>query len=1029
MKELGNESATRQADGAEALKRDDPAPPSHPSSPAPHPSAGPSRMWVPYLVLAGSLMLTAVAAYYVAANAEAQDRLRFETAVRRTTGDIQRRLDAHVALLRAGAGLFASQEEVSRAEFRAFVERLDLPNSYPGVRGVGFARRVPAAGLEALSAEMRGEGLADFAVRPGGAREEYFPIVYSEPQDARNRGALGFDMFSEPVRRAALERARDTAAPAATGRVSLVQEPQTDRQAAFLIYVPLYRGGALPATTEERRAALAGFVYSPFRADDLLSNVFRHEPNPFVALRVYDDGVAAPENLLHAAADAGDGVPRFTSNVSVEVAGRTWLLAYATREGSALAFPPRSVMLIFGGGMLFSLALFFVTGAQARARRASERNAARLRVSETRFRTLIEQSPVSTQIFSPDGRTLRVNRAWEELFGAKLEQIEGYNILEDRQLAEKGIIEFIRRAFEGEPSAVPAILYDPEETVPGVSVYEDARRWLQAVIYPVKDEGGSVREVVLMHEDITARKRSEEAVRFQAHLLDTVEQAVIATDLEGKITYWNSYAARLYGWTAEEAVGRPIVEVTPAETSQAQAAEIMESLLDGKAWSGEMTLRRRDGETFPALVTDTPIHDDKGRLVGTVGVSVDITERKRLEAELRARAEELSEANRLKDEFLATLSHELRTPLTAVLGWAKLLRSEQLDPKVAARALESIERNAQAQSQLINDLLDVSRIVTGKLRLTVRPTALAPVIESAAEGVRPAAEARGVRLGVSLDASAGLVSGDADRLQQVFWNLLSNAIKFTPREGSVEVRLARAGDCAEVSVRDTGAGISAEFLPHIFERFRQADGAITREHGGLGLGLAIARHLVELHGGTIHAESEGEGRGSTFTVSLPLLESRGADSGPLREEGAAAGGGGGPAAHTPHSALLWGLRVLVVDDDEDSRLLVSTALKAHGAQVALASSAAEGYARLKDTRPDVLVSDIGMPGMDGFELMRKIRALGEAEGGRTPAAALTAYARPEDREQALAAGYQLHIAKPADPAELARLVAGLAGRR
>ncbi len=272
----------------------------------------PSRMWVPYLVLAGSLLLTAVAAYYVAANAEAHDRLGFETAVRRTTGDIQRRLDAHVALLRAGAGLFASQDEVTRAEFQAFVGRLDLPNSYPGVRGIGFSRRVPAAELEAVAAGMRQEGFDDFAVKPAGAREEYFPIVYGEPLDARSRGALGFDMFSEPVRREALERARDTAAPAATGRVTLVQESETNRQAGFVIYVPVYRGGAIPATIEERRANLAGFVYSPFRADDLLNNIFRHEPSPLVALRVYDGKVAAPENLLHTSEGAG-GASRASS--------------------------------------------------------------------------------------------------------------------------------------------------------------------------------------------------------------------------------------------------------------------------------------------------------------------------------------------------------------------------------------------------------------------------------------------------------------------------------------------------------------------------------------------------------------------------------------------------------------------------------------------------------------------------------------------------------------------------------------------
>nr|MBA3241214.1 response regulator [Acidobacteriota bacterium] len=433
------------------------------------------------------------------------------------------------------------------------------------------------------------------------------------------------------------------------------------------------------------------------------------------------------------------------------------------------------------------------------------------------------------------------------------------------------------------------------------------------------------------------------------------------------------------------------------------------------------------GTTFPALVTDTPVHDEHGAFIGTVGVSIDITNRQKLEAQLRARAEELWEANRLKDEFLATLSHELRTPLTSVLGWAKLLRTEQLDAKVSARALESIERNAEAQSQLINDLLDVSRIVTGKLRLTVKPLTLAPVIEATAEGVRPAAEARGVRLSVQLDASTGHVSGDSDRLQQVFWNLLSNAIKFTPREGSVEVRLARSGDHAEVTVKDTGAGINPQFLPHVFERFRQADGAITREHGGLGLGLAIARHLVELHGGTIRAESEGEGCGTTFAVRLPLLELRNADSGSRTEEEENSGEVKS-ALRSPHSAILWGLHALVVDDDEDSRALISTALKAHGARVTLASTAAEAFERLKALRPDVLVADIGMPGADGYELMRRIRALDIAEGGATPAAALTAYARPEDRAQALAAGYQLHIAKPADPAELAALVASLVGR-
>ncbi|MCA1632966.1 MAG: CHASE domain-containing protein [Acidobacteria bacterium] len=991
------------------------------------------RLWVPYLVLAVALLVTASAAFYVSATTEARDRLRFESAVQRTQDDIERRLDAHVALLRAGAGLFAADGEVTREQFRAFVARLELQQHYPGAQGVGFSTRLTPAGREALVAEMRRQGFADFALRPEGEREEYYPIIYIEPLDARNRGALGFDMFSESARRGAMEQARDTASPAASGRVTLIQETVPPKQAGFLIYVPVYRGGATPSTVEERRAALSGFVYSPFRADHLLRGIFGKESNPLVDFRVHDGPVEDAGSLLHdsrapGALDArgGESRARFAATRTVEVAGRPWSLAFVPRPGSEIAHAPQGGLLIFLVGLMLSAVLFAVTRAQVRARRVAEQSAAELGVSEARFRTLVEQSPVSTQIFSPEGRTLRVNRAWQELFGVSLEQLAGYNILEDRQLAEKGIIEHIRRGFAGEAVAVPAILYDPEETIPGLSRYEDPRRWLRAVIYPVKDEEGRIREVVLMHEDITERKRSEEAIRFQAHLLNTVEQAVIATDLEGKITYWNQYAGRLYGWPAAEAVGRNIMEVTPAETTYEQAAEIMAQLSAGRAWSGEFVVRRRDGATFPALVTDTPIHDEDGTLIGMVGISIDITDRQQLEAQLRARAEELWEANRLKDEFLATLSHELRTPLTSVLGWAKLLRTEQLDAKVSARALESIERNAEAQAQLINDLLDVSRIVTGKLRLTVKPLTLAPVIEAAAEGVRPAAAARGVRLSVHLDASTGHISGDSDRLQQVFWNLFSNAIKFTPREGSVEVRLARSGDHAEVAITDTGSGIHPEFLPHIFERFRQADGAITREHGGLGLGLAIARHLVELHGGTIRAESEGEGRGATFTVRLPLLELRSADSGSRDEEGD--DGEEKSAVRAPHSAVLWGLHALVVDDDEDSLALISTALKAHGARVTLASNAAEAYDRLKVLRPDVLVADIGMPGADGYELMRRIRALDAAEGGATPAAALTAYARPEDRAQALAAGYQLHIAKPADPAELAALVASLIGR-
>lgn len=378
---------------------------------------------------------------------------------------------------------------------------------------------------------------------------------------------------------------------------------------------------------------------------------------------------------------------------------------------------------------------------------------------------------------------------------------------------------------------------------------------------------------------------------------------------------------------------------------------------------------------------------------------------------------EAREANRLKDEFLATVSHELRTPLTAILGWTRLLRSGDLDRATFARALETVERNAKAQAQLIEDLLDISRIISGKLRLDIRLVELPPLIEAAIDSLRLAAEAKGLRLEKTIDQSAGPISGDPDRLQQVVWNLLSNAVKFTPPGGSISVRLARVGSQVEISVSDSGIGISREFLPHVFDRFRQADSTSTRSYGGLGLGLAIVRHLVELHGGTVHAESAGEGQGATFKVRLPFAMS-------LQRLTPALQG----KLFLQKLPRLDNLQVLVVDDDPDARELLGLVLGQCGAKVTAVGSAAEALELIKGWTPDVLVSDIGMPDEDGYSLIRKVRALDSTRGSRLPAVALTAYARVEDRMRALAAGFQMYVAKPIDPGELAAVIASLAGR-
>jgi signal transduction histidine kinase/ActR/RegA family two-component response regulator len=427
----------------------------------------------------------------------------------------------------------------------------------------------------------------------------------------------------------------------------------------------------------------------------------------------------------------------------------------------------------------------------------------------------------------------------------------------------------------------------------------------------------------------------------------------------------------------------------------------------------------------PLVPTDTPIGElarlgesltSAGQLIRDRDASLE-----RQMADLREAREAAEAGNRAKDEFLALLSHELRTPLNAVYGWARMLRSGQLRPDASEQALAAIERNAHAQVQLIDDLLDVSRVITGKMRLDVRPVDLRAVVEDALTAVRPAAESKGIRLQPMLDPRAGPITGDAARLQQIVWNLVMNAVKFTPKGGRVQVHLQRSNSHVEIVVSDTGSGIAPDVLPFIFERFRQADSSSTRAHGGLGLGLALVKHLVELHGGTVVAHSEGQDKGATFVVTLPLTIANVPDSASRIHPT-----GRGTDRVLP-AVRLDGVRVLVVDDDAESLDLAMAILTAAGAAVQTSRASSEALAALKEWRPDVLVSDIEMPAEDGYALIRKVRALDPERGGATPAVALTAYGRMEDRVLSLTAGYNMHIPKPVDPGELTTIVASLAG--
>ena len=819
------------------------------------------------------------------------------------------------------------------------------------------------------------------------------------------------------------------------------------------------------------------------------------------------------------------------------------------------------------------------------------------RLDEAHLRRILDAIPAPVSYVDTSLRFRYNNRAYDAWVGRPHEELCGTHVrdvLGEKSYAE--VLPYMREALAGREAYFERELEYPD----------GSRRYVSVSYVPDFDAAGQVRGFVASVRDLTEGRRAEESMRFQAHLLDAVEQAVIATDFEGHITYWNAHAERLYGWPAAEAVGRKVLEVTPADGEAARAAEIMSHLVRGETWTGEFNVRRRDGSCFPAMVTDAPIYDEAGRLAGVVGVSTDLTERKRAEAavhaaerkalqeyetllhrltrlaeslgtardhlalfrdlrdfavvsvpcigifislydeardvrvaqyawgdgrevdvsslpplpvstegpnsravrtrqviitndywrtkqtgrgqigivvgpdnglrpqsslvvpmatmgrivgtvevqsyenhayreehvtamrmaanlaavaienmqllsfETRAR-EAAEEASRLKDEFLATLSHELRTPLTAILGWSSMLRDQRLDEKTFRMAVEIVERNARTQQQIVDDILDVSRIITGNLRFNAEPTDLRAVVEAALDTVRHAATARGILLRAEFEPGVGPVMGDPRRLQQVFWNLLSNAVKFTPFGGEVRVRTGREGAHARVEVTDTGSGISPAFLPYVFDRFRQGDQSTTRVHGGLGLGLSIVRHLVELHGGSVRASSEGEGQGSTFTVELPLL--RVADCGLRIDEGNEQS-----AIGNRQSTLLNGMSVLVVDDEPDALKFLKTMLEMKGARVTAVGSAEAAWDELAGEWPDLLLCDIGMPGEDGYQFIRRVRALETERGRSLPSVALTAYAGEADRAQALEAGFQIHVPKPVEPAALVNAIAGLTGR-
>ncbi|MEC4815390.1 MAG: CHASE domain-containing protein [Scytonema sp. PMC 1069.18] len=733
------------------------------------------RSRIPYLVLAIALVLTGLATSYLVTTTQAKDRLRFQNAVNRTQNTIENRLDTYIALLQATSGLFAAtNERVSREQFLTFVDRLRLKDRYRGIQGIGFSMRVRPEEKGVLVAQIKSNISQNFTIKPDFQRNEYHSIVYLEPLDRRNQAAIGYDMFTEPVRRAAMERARDTGDAAASGKVTLVQEIDQHKQAGFLIYIPIYRNASIPKTVAERRAALVGFVYSPFRADDLMQGIFGQEPHPFVDVEIFDGVEMTPEHLLHSGHSRSNHQPSHKVNRTIFVAGHPWTLVFTSRPEFDQTSGRGLVRYIVFAGTGISFVLFGVMLFLVRARDTAEQAVLERGESEERFRKLTEKVRVIP--WEADALT------WNFTYvGPQTEEILGY---------------------------------------PSQNWYVE-NFWIEH-IYP---------------ED------REQAIKFcqdNAAVLDNYEFEYRMIAADGRVVWLYDIVNVVRSYGKPKLLRGFMIDISDRKLAEVEREQLLKR---------EQTAR--------------------------------------VEAEA---------ANNMKDEFLATLSHELRTPLNAIVGWTQLLRKREFEVTTTTRGLETIDRNTKTLVQLVEDILDVSRIITGKLRLDVRQVELVSIIDAAIETVLPAARAKSIDLQFlifnqevdreKIQAQQKiLVLGDSTRLQQIVWNLLSNAIKFTPHKGRVEVRLsieeygvqdvesrekAPHTPVAVIEVKDTGNGISPDFLPHVFDRFRQADSSRTRSHGGLGLGLAIVRHLVELHGATVAVKSLGIGQGATFIVKLPV---------------------------------------------------------------------------------------------------------------------------------------------------------------
>lgn len=1022
----------------------------------------------PYVILALTLSLTGLLTAFVYYRSQQDAEQLFTRLASQTVNAIESRMHAYTDTLLHTRGLFmASEFGVDREEFEEFVSSLDLGTRYPGIQGIGFTRRLKLGEIPLLEKQMRAQGFPDFHVwpmalqneSPSSSREDYFTVLYLEPLDWRNKRAIGYDMFTEPNRREAMVRARDTGLPATTRRVVLVQETPDKPQFGFLIYVPVYnRPMAQLKTVEQRRAALTGFVYSPFRSEDLFARVTQelNTEERRLDVEVFDGTKPSSSSLFFDShIDPSDSVEvpssRFTESKQLEIGGTPWLVrvdALPGFTGSAGIYAAWAILAI---GLLVSGIAYRWSIAYSRYNFALSEKARQLR-------SVTDAMPALVSFVGRDRRYQFINAAYEDWFGWTRAEVEGHCISEFMNGPAQRFLPEVARALEGEHVALECSLAHRTKGV----------RRVKVDLIPERDDSHSIVGFTLVGIDITELKLFAEQLKTLAEQRSFMAEAsqALSSSLDYRVTLSRlvELQAQQNGLICSITIvggGGPPEHFTSHSTANGESAPPLN--LDSK--DGPLCVIRKGDPQFVADLSDPDASTDnvspdwlrslrecgiksyvctpiriRGRNIGAltlmtgsrngsrafdrsdVSLARELADRAATSIENSRLYDEAQKVNRIKDEFLATLSHELRTPLNVIQGHAEILMTEAPKGELT-ESIEAIYRNAKVQTQIVDDLLDVSSIITGKLSFRPELVDLAEVVEAGLDSVRFTASAKQIQIQSHIGKGPFPVVGDPTRLQQVLWNLLSNAIKFTPEQGRIDLSLKRENgspvgqEQVAILVKDSGRGIDRAFLPYIFDRFRQEDNSTTRRYGGLGLGLAIVRSLVELHGGSVAASSAGRELGSEFKVTLPLatqvqrLSSRKVEGKPVQ-----------PSSGGPGYGLHPNARILVIDDEEETRHLLTRQLERAGMEVVAVGSADEGFGIYQRFDPDLIISDIAMPGEDGLSFMKRIRAVEGGHKSFTPAVALTAFARDDDRQKVFSAGFQVHLTKPVESKLLLRTV-------